>query len=102
MTPQAVLSHPARVLTQEQREDYFSNGYVAVESLFGAGEVARIRAVVDEFVEKSRQAIARDQDSLATSFALIRSWSIATPRPGAVGAAARPLPSIRISSTSPY
>ena len=54
MTPEAVLSHPARILTQEQREGYFSNGYVAVESLFSAGEVARIRAVVDEFIEKSR------------------------------------------------
>ena len=54
MTPESVLSHPARVLTQKQREDYFSNGYAAVESLFSADEVARIRAVVDEFVEKSR------------------------------------------------
>ena len=54
MTPEAVLSHPARVLTQDQREEYFSNGYVAVESLLGAGELARIRAVVDEFVERSR------------------------------------------------
>ena len=41
MKPVAVLSHPARVLTQEQREDYFSNGYVAVESLFGAAPDAR-------------------------------------------------------------
>ena len=55
MTPEEVLSHPARVLTRKQREDYFSNGYLAVESLFSADEVARIRAVVDEFVEKSRR-----------------------------------------------
>ena len=54
MTPEAVLSHPARALTREQRESYFSNGYLAVESLFGPDEVARIRAVVDEFVERSR------------------------------------------------
>ena len=54
MMPETVLSHPARVLTQEQRESYFRNGYVAVESLFGAREVDRIRAVVDEFVQKSR------------------------------------------------
>ena len=54
MTPEEVLSHPARVLTRKQREDYFSNGYLAVESLFSPDEVARIRAVVDEFVEKSR------------------------------------------------
>ena len=54
MTPEAVLSHPARVLTQEQRKRYFSDGYLAVESLFSPDEVARIRAVVDEFVERSR------------------------------------------------
>jgi len=54
MTPEDVLSHPARALTREQRESYFSNGYLAVESLFGPDEVARIRAVVDEFVERSR------------------------------------------------
>ena len=54
MTPEAVLSHPARVLTQEQRKQYFSDGYLAVESLFSPDEVARIRAVVDEFVERSR------------------------------------------------
>ncbi len=54
MTPEAVLSHPARVLARKQREDYFSDGYLAVESLFSAAEVVRIRAVVDEFVERSR------------------------------------------------
>ena len=54
MTPEDVLSRPARVLGQQQREEYFSNGYLAVESLFGPDEVARIRAVVDEFVERSR------------------------------------------------
>ena len=54
MTPEDVLSRPARVLAQQQREDYFSNGYLAVESLLGPDEVARIRAVVDEFVEQSR------------------------------------------------
>ena len=52
MTPEEVLSHPARVLTRKQREDYFSNGYLAVESLFSPDEVARIRAVVDEFVRE--------------------------------------------------
>ena len=54
MTPEDVLSRPARVLGQQQREDYFSNGYLAVESLFGPDELARIRSVVDEFVERSR------------------------------------------------
>ena len=54
MTPEAVLSHPARVLSSDQRAFYFANGYLAVEPLFSAAEVARIVAVVDGFVEKSR------------------------------------------------
>ena len=28
MTPEQVLAHPPRVLTQEQRESYFDRGYV--------------------------------------------------------------------------
>ena len=33
MTPEEILSHPARVLTQAQREHYFERGYIGVESL---------------------------------------------------------------------
>ncbi len=33
MTPEEILKHPARVLTQAQREHYFEKGYVGVESL---------------------------------------------------------------------
>src|SRR5437763_2058753 len=32
MTPEQVLSHPARVLAQKQRESYFANGYLLVEN----------------------------------------------------------------------
>ena len=37
MTPEQVLSYPARVLSQKQREFYFDNGYVSVDSLIGNG-----------------------------------------------------------------
>ncbi len=33
MTPEQILSHPPKVLSQEQREDYFDLGYVKVEEL---------------------------------------------------------------------
>ena len=55
MTPESVLSHPARVLSQRQRESYFSDGYVVVESLFGPAELADILAVVDQFLELSKR-----------------------------------------------
>ena len=32
MTPEQILAEPPRVLTQDQRESYFENGYVTVES----------------------------------------------------------------------
>ncbi len=54
MTPEAVLSHGGRVLDHAEREFYFRNGYVVVESLFSASDVARIRSVVDQFLEESR------------------------------------------------
>ena len=33
MTPEQILSHPQKVLSQELREDYFELGYVKVEGL---------------------------------------------------------------------
>ena len=33
MTPEQILSHPPKVLSQEQRQDYFDLGYVKVEGL---------------------------------------------------------------------
>jgi len=35
MTPEDILSHPARVLTPEQRHYYFDHGYVVVEGAIG-------------------------------------------------------------------
>ncbi|MGI9425423.1 MAG: phytanoyl-CoA dioxygenase family protein [Hyphomicrobiaceae bacterium] len=55
MTPEDILSHPARVLTQVQREHYFAHGYIGVESLVPADILAELVAVTNEFVEASRQ-----------------------------------------------
>ena len=35
MTRDEIVSHPCRVLTPEQRERYFEQGFVALESLLG-------------------------------------------------------------------
>ena len=54
MTPEQVLSYPARVLSQKQREFYFDNGYISVDSLIEGEWLDRLHAVTGEFLEKSR------------------------------------------------
>ena len=54
MTPEDVLSRPARVLTQAQRESYFANGYVCVEGLIPTATVARLNEVTEAFIDRSR------------------------------------------------
>jgi ectoine hydroxylase-related dioxygenase (phytanoyl-CoA dioxygenase family) len=55
MTPEEILSHPARVLSQAQRECYFEHGYVGVESIVPADVLAELQAVTADFMDKSRQ-----------------------------------------------
>ena len=43
------------MLTQEQRDFYDENGYLGVEAVLTAEEVADLQRVTDEFVEKSRE-----------------------------------------------
>ncbi len=54
MTPEEILAHPARVLTQAQREHYFEHGYVGVESLVPAETLQELVAVTERFVDASR------------------------------------------------
>ncbi len=54
MTPEEILSHDARVLTQAQREHYFEHGYVGVESLVPPDVLSELVNVTREFVEMSR------------------------------------------------
>ena len=55
MTPEEKLSHPARVLTQAQREHYFERGYVGVQSLVPQDILTKLIAVTDQFVDASRK-----------------------------------------------
>jgi ectoine hydroxylase-related dioxygenase (phytanoyl-CoA dioxygenase family) len=43
------------MLTQQQLDFYQVNGYLAIENVLLAEEIAELRRVTDEFVEKSRQ-----------------------------------------------
>lgn len=58
MTPEDVLAHPTRVLTQKQREYYFENGYVTVEGAVSRAWLDRLHAVSAEMVEKARTLTA--------------------------------------------
>ena len=55
MTPEQILSHPPRVLTQAQRESYFEKGYLLVENVVPDEWIERLRDVTNEFVERSRE-----------------------------------------------
>ena len=54
MTPEEISSHPARVLTQAQREHYFERGYIGVESLVPQNTLTELVTTTTEFVDASR------------------------------------------------
>ena len=54
MTPEEILAHKPRILTQEQREQYFKHGYVGVQSLVPQDILADLVRVTGEFVDASR------------------------------------------------
>ncbi len=60
MTPEQILSHPPRVLTQAQRESYFEKGYVLVENVVPDEWIERLREVTNDFVDRSRQITESD------------------------------------------
>ena len=55
MTPEEIMAQPARVLTREQREFYFENGYVGVENLVPNGILDELVNITNEFVDASRE-----------------------------------------------
>ena len=61
MLPDEVLSHESRVLTQEQRDFYFENGYLLVESVVDDEWLRRLRAATDEMVDRSRALTRSDR-----------------------------------------
>lgn len=62
MTPEQVLEREPRVLTQTQREFYFENGYLLVESLIDPGWIARLNRLTRDFVDHSRNQTRSDQN----------------------------------------
>jgi ectoine hydroxylase len=60
MTPEQILSIPARVLTQAQREFYFTEGYILLERVIGDDWLAKLRSATDELIERSRKVTKSD------------------------------------------
>ena len=54
MTPEEILSHAPRVLSQAQRESYFEHGYVMVEGLISDEWLDRLNRTTEEYLERSR------------------------------------------------
>lgn len=60
MTPEEVLSRKPAVLTQEQREFYFENGYLLLERIVSEDWLERLRNVTAAFVEQSKSLSKSD------------------------------------------
>jgi len=60
VTPEEVLLHPPKVLTEGQRESYFADSYLLLESFLGQETVERLRAVTARMVERSRPLTVSD------------------------------------------
>jgi ectoine hydroxylase len=61
MTPEEILSIAPKVLTQAQREHYFSDGYLLLEGVINPQWLQRLRAATNELVERSRDVLLSDK-----------------------------------------
>ncbi len=54
MTPEEVVSHPSKALTQEQREFFFENGWLLLEKVVPDAWIERLRAAAAAIVDGTR------------------------------------------------
>ena len=57
---ETILSRPAKILSQSQREAYFSDGFIGVERLVGESWLRKLQDVTAEFIDISRKI--KDED----------------------------------------
>ena len=60
MTPEEILSYPAKVLTKEQRESYFTKGFVSVPEFVPKDIVGELQRTTKDFVEQSKNVTQSD------------------------------------------
>jgi ectoine hydroxylase len=61
MTPEDILAHKPRVLSQAQREIYFRTGYLAAPSLIPRAWIDRLLQLSDTFMHESRACRASNE-----------------------------------------
>ena len=61
MTPEHVLAHRPKVLTDAQREAYFRDGYLLLERFVPDDWLATLRGLSTHFIEESRSFTASDE-----------------------------------------
>ena len=60
MKPEEILSYEPKVLSQVQREFYFENGYLQLESFIGQDWLDRLWTVTNRLIEQSRTLTKSD------------------------------------------
>jgi hypothetical protein len=60
MTPEDILAQPPRVLSQQQREFYFANGYLLLERIVPEAWIEKLRATTAEMMNRSRSVTRSD------------------------------------------
>ena len=61
MKPDDILKHSPKILTQEQREFYFENGYLQLEGFVSEEWLDRLWKVTNKYIDDSRALDASDQ-----------------------------------------
>jgi ectoine hydroxylase len=61
MKPEAILAHEPKILSQDQREFYFENGYLLLESFIDEAWLDRLWEVTRRFIDRSRSLNKSDQ-----------------------------------------
>ena len=61
MSPEDVLAHPPRVLSQRQRESYFNDGYLLAHAVISQSWIDRLLAVSQALLEHSRTITASNE-----------------------------------------
>ena len=56
MTPEDICKHDLRALTADQRDFYFANGFVSIDSIVGDPWLARLQELAGDFLDQSRPA----------------------------------------------
>ena len=60
MTPEEILSHQPKVLTQDQRQSYFDTGFLMVERFVSEEWLERLWDVTNQFIDESRDRTKSD------------------------------------------